>query len=67
MVFIWNFFISKLGGIWGIYELLPSFLISSAVIVIVSFLTRNPKELEEEFDSVRETPAEFYADVNTRE
>lgn len=54
MVFIWNFFISKLGGVWGIYELLPAFLFSCIVIVVVSLLTKKPsEEMQKEFDSVR--------------
>ena len=54
MVFVWNFWISKLGGIWGIYELLPAFLISCLFIVVVSLLTKKPsEEIQKEFDSVR--------------
>ncbi|MBE6615881.1 MAG: sodium/proline symporter [Ruminococcaceae bacterium] len=52
-VLIWNFFISKLGGIFAIYELLPAFILSSIVIVVVSKLTGNPgKEIEEDYDAV---------------
>jgi sodium/proline symporter len=54
MVFLWNFFISKLGGVWGIYELLPAFLFSCIVIVVVSLLTKKPGEaIQKEFDAVR--------------
>ena len=53
MVFVWNFWISKLGGIWSIYELLPAFLISCIFIVVVSLLTKKPSEqIQKEFDSV---------------
>ena len=53
MVFVWNFWISKLGGVWGIYELLPAFVISCIVIVVVSLLTKKPSaQIEEEFDAV---------------
>ncbi|MCQ2559479.1 MAG: sodium:proline symporter, partial [Clostridia bacterium] len=53
MVFIWKFVISSLGGAWGIYELLPSFIISAILIVVVSLLTSPPsKEIEKEFDQV---------------
>jgi len=53
MVFIWNFFISKLGGAWAIYELLPAFVFSCIVTIIVSLLTKRPDEaVEQEFDSV---------------
>jgi len=54
MVFVWNFFISKLGGVWGIYELLPAFLFACIVIVVVSLLTKKPNEtIEKEFEAVR--------------
>lgn len=54
MVFIWNFWISKLGGAWGIYELLPAFVFSCIVIVAVSLLTKKPdKKILAEFDSVK--------------
>jgi sodium/proline symporter len=53
MVFLWNFVISKLGGIWGIYELLPAFLFSCLTIDVVSLLTKKPSEaIQKEFDSV---------------
>ncbi len=52
-MFIWNFWISKLGGAWGIYELLPAFVFSCIVIVVVSLLTEKPaREIQDEFDSV---------------
>lgn len=54
MVFIWKFAISKLGGAFGIYELLPAFIFSSICIVGVSLLTKAPeKEIEDVFDSVK--------------
>ena len=53
MVFIWKLGISKLGGLFAIYELLPAFIISSLVIVIVSLITPKPsKEIEEDFESI---------------
>jgi sodium/proline symporter len=58
MVFLWNFVISKLGGVWGIYELLPAFLFSCVVIVVVSLLTKKPSEaIQAEFDSVNKKAA----------
>ena len=55
MVFIWKLLISKLGGVFAIYELLPAFIISSIFIVVVSLLTKAPsKEIEEDFDAVKE-------------
>ncbi len=53
MVFLWKLLISKLGGVFAIYELLPAFIVSSIVIVVVSLLTAPPsKEIEEDFDAV---------------
>ena len=58
MVFIWNFFISKLGGPWAIYELLPAFLFSCLMIVVVSLLTKAPGEhIQAEFDAVAKQQA----------
>lgn len=54
MVFLWKLVISKLGGAFGIYELLPAFLFSSLCIVVVSLLTAPPsKEIEEDFEAVK--------------
>lgn len=54
MVFVWKFCISKLGGAWAIYELLPAFLTASAAIIIVSLATSKPdKEITEEFEAIR--------------
>ena len=53
MVFIWKLLIKPLGGAFAIYELLPAFIFSAVVIVIVSLLTPAPsKEIEEDFESV---------------
>ena len=54
MVFLWKLVISKLGGAFAIYELLPAFIFSSICIVAVSLLTAAPsKEIEEDFEAVR--------------
>ncbi|MBE6886624.1 MAG: sodium/proline symporter [Ruminococcaceae bacterium] len=54
MVFLWKLVLSQLGGVFGIYELLPAFLFSAICIVVVSLLTKAPaKEIEEDFDAVR--------------
>ena len=51
MVFLWNLVISKLGGVFAIYELLPAFIFSSICIVVVSLLTPAPsKEILEDFE-----------------
>lgn len=54
MVFIWKLGVSKLGGVFAIYELLPAFIISSIVIVVVSLVTAPPsKEIQEDFEAVK--------------
>ena len=51
MVLIWHNLIAPLGGIWGIYELLPAFIFSLIVIVIVSKCTPAPDQsVLDEFD-----------------
>ncbi len=53
MVFVWKFCISKLGGAFAIYELLPAFVAALAAIIIVSLVTSAPeKEIVEEFNAV---------------
>ena len=55
MVFLWKLVISKLGGPFAIYELLPAFIFSSICIVVVSLLTAPPsKEIEEDFEAVKQ-------------
>ncbi|HPI74660.1 MAG TPA: sodium/proline symporter, partial [bacterium] len=44
MVFFWKLLIRPAGGVWGVYELLPAFLLSSAAIAGVSLLSRKPAE-----------------------
>lgn len=59
MVFLWKLVISKLGGGFAIYELLPAFVFSSICIVAVSMLTPPPsKEITEDFEYVKNTPSE---------
>ncbi len=54
MVFLWKLAISRLGGVFAIYELLPAFIFSAICIVVVSLLTPAPsKEIEEDFESVK--------------
>lgn len=53
MVFFWKLVIRPLGGAWNIYELLPAFIFSAIIIVVVSLLTKKPsKEIEDDFDAV---------------
>jgi sodium/proline symporter len=50
--FLWKFLIRPMGGAWDIYELLPAFLVSAAVIFIVSLLTDPPEQnVTEVFDA----------------
>jgi sodium/proline symporter len=51
VVILWKNLISKLGGFFDIYELLPAFIISALVILVVSLLTKRPSaEIEAEFE-----------------
>ncbi|MEG0072822.1 MAG: sodium/proline symporter PutP [Raoultibacter sp.] len=51
-VLVWHQFIKPLGGIFGVYELLPAFVLALLAIVVVSLLTKEPsKEVTDEFDS----------------
>lgn len=42
MVFVWKFLIRPMGGIFGIYELLPAFVCNCLVVIVVSLLTHGP-------------------------
>jgi sodium/proline symporter len=54
MVFIWNLAIKPLGGVFGIYELFPAFVLSCIVIAVVSLVTKKPSdEIMAEFDEVK--------------
>ncbi len=54
MVFFWKLVLNPLGGLFAIYELLPAFIFSSIVIVVVSLMTEKPsKEIEEDFEAVK--------------
>ena len=54
MVFLWKMVISKLGGVFAIYELLPAFIFSCICIVVFSLITKAPsKEIAEDFEAVR--------------
>lgn len=54
MVFVWKLLLKPIGGIFGIYELLPAFVVSCIFIVIVSLCTAKPSdEIAEEFEKAR--------------
>ena len=51
MVLVWHNLIKPIGGVFGIYELLPAFLCSCIAIVVVSLLTKEPEQaVLDEFD-----------------
>lgn len=54
-VILWDKLVAPLGGWFGVYELLPGFVLSFIVIVVVSLLTKEPsEEIYEEFDHYME-------------
>jgi sodium/proline symporter len=54
MVIVWKNGISKLGGIFAVYELLPAFIISCIVILVVSLVTAPPSsEVVKEFETAK--------------
>lgn len=58
MVFFWKLAVSRLGGAFAIYELLPAFIFSSICIVVVSLVTAPPeKEILDDFESIRHKSA----------
>lgn len=57
MVFFWKLVLKPIGGFFALYELLPSFIASSLVIVIVSLFTKNKAdgaEIDSEFDEAKQ-------------
>lgn len=51
MVFVWKYLIKPMGGVLGIYELLPAFLAGILMIVVISLFTEKPsEEIEKEFE-----------------
>ena len=52
-IFLWKYLVRPLGGAFNIYELLPAFVVSSILIVVVSLCTAAPeKEIVAEFESI---------------
>jgi sodium/proline symporter len=45
VVFVWHFLISKLRGIFQIYELLPAFIMGLIADVLVSLITKEPDKI----------------------
>lgn len=58
MVFLWKLVLKPLGGVFGIYELFPAFVLSCLVILVVSLLTPAPSaQIQQEFDMARKPQA----------
>lgn len=56
---VWPFTLAKLGGIFEIYCLLPAFVISSLLIVVISLCTEEPDDkIKQEFDKARQLSVE---------
>ena len=54
MVFLWKFVISKLGGLFAIYELLPAFIVALIAIIVVSLVTKQPDDsITKPFDEIK--------------
>ncbi len=50
MVFVWKLLLKPMGGVFGIYELLPAFVLSSLAIVIVSNITKKDPKVQADYD-----------------
>ncbi|MDO5117489.1 MAG: sodium/proline symporter [Eggerthellaceae bacterium] len=63
MVLIWHNLIKPIGGVFGIYELLPAFLTSCICIVVFSLLTKEPDaSVYAEFDTYMDDEPVLEAD-----
>ena len=51
-IFVWKFLVAPMGGVFGIYELLPAFLISLLVLVAVSLMTEPDEDVMKEFEEM---------------
>ena len=51
-IFVWKFLLKPLGGVFGIYELLPAFIVGIVMTILVSLLTKAPDQtVIAEFDA----------------
>ena len=51
MVFIWKLILNRIGGVFGIYELFPAFVLSCIAIILVSLLSKKPEQaIQDEFE-----------------
>ncbi|MEG1660980.1 MAG: sodium/proline symporter, partial [Clostridiales bacterium] len=54
MVFVWKLLLKPLGGVFGIYELFPAFMLSCLAILVVSLCTKPPSaEIVAEFHAAK--------------
>lgn len=54
MIFVWKYLIKPMGGAFGIYELLPAFVLALIVNIAVCLMTSAPsKEITDTFDAVK--------------
>ena len=54
MVFVWKLILKPMGGLFGVYELLPAFIVSCIFIYAVSKMSGEPsEEIQNEFERVR--------------
>jgi len=59
MVFIWKLVLKPMGGIFGVYELLPAFIVSCVFIYAVSKMTAEPSlEMQQEFELAKKKATE---------
>ncbi len=54
MVFVWKLLLKPMGGVFGIYELLPAFLLSALAIFIASNITKKDPEVLADYEKVME-------------
>ena len=53
-VFLWKLVLNPIGGVFGIYELLPAFIVSGIAIVVASLLSKEPSdEIKQEFEQAK--------------
>ncbi|NTU89300.1 MAG: sodium/proline symporter PutP [Actinobacteria bacterium] len=65
-VVVWRLLIKPLGGVFGVYELLPAFILASLAIIIVSLLTTPPsEEICKEFDTYMDYDDAVEREVST--
>lgn len=59
MVFLWKLILKPMGGFFGVYELLPAFIVSCIFIYVVSKMTAEPSaEIQDEFERAKKMTQE---------